>query len=45
MTGALTGDTFLVQNPAIDAIYPFQQQLHQLLISKSLNQQKWALHQ
>lgn len=33
-------DAFLAQNPAIDAIYQFQQQLHQLLMNKSLNQNK-----
>ncbi|WP_233586818.1 transposase [Legionella sp. km772] len=34
-------DTFLTQNPAIDAIYQFQPQLHQLLMNKSLNQKKF----
>src|SRR3546814_8796351 len=33
-------DAFLAQNPAIDAIYQFQQQLHQLLMNKALNQNK-----
>ena len=33
-------DAFLAQNPAIEAIYQFQQQLHQLLMNKSLNQNK-----
>src|SRR3546814_2554972 len=28
-------DAFLAQNPAIDAIYQFQQQLHQLLMNRS----------
>ena len=29
-------DTFLIQNPAIDAIYQFQQQLHTLLMKRAL---------
>ena len=36
----LKRDTFLAQNPAIDAIYQFQQQLHRLLMNKALNQHK-----
>lgn len=31
-------DAFLIQNPAIDAIYQFQQQLHSLLMKKALTQ-------
>lgn len=31
-------DAFLAENPAIDAIYQFQQQLHQLLLNKAMNQ-------
>lgn len=30
----------MAKNPAIDAIYQFQQQLHQLLMNKALNQNK-----
>ena len=30
-------DKFLAENPAIDAIYQFQQQLHELLMRKTLN--------
>lgn len=33
-------DSFLAQHPAIEAIYHFQQQLHQLLMHKALNQSK-----
>ena len=33
-------DSFLAQNPAIEAIYHVQQQLHQLLMNKALNQSK-----
>ena len=33
-------DRFLAQNPAIEAIYHVQQQLHQLLMNKALNQSK-----
>ncbi|MFM9178640.1 transposase, partial [Legionella pneumophila] len=29
-------DTFLAENPAIEAIYHFQQQLHELLMNKTL---------
>ncbi|VEB31295.1 transposase-like protein [Legionella pneumophila] len=31
-------DAFLTQNPAIDAIYQFQQQLHSLLMKRALTQ-------
>jgi len=31
-------DAFLIQNPAIDAIYQFQQQLHALLMKRALTQ-------
>lgn len=31
-------DAFLIQNPAIDAIYQFQQQLHVLLMKRALTQ-------
>ena len=31
-------DAFLIQNPAIDAIYQFQQQLHSLLMNRALTQ-------
>lgn len=30
-------DAFLAEHPAIDAIYQFQQQLHQLLMNKAMN--------
>jgi transposase len=32
-------DAFLTQNPAIDAVYQFQQQLHSLLMNRALTQQ------
>ncbi|OEH45091.1 hypothetical protein lpari_03933 [Legionella parisiensis] len=31
-------DAFLMQNPAIDAIYQFQQRLHSLLMKRALTQ-------
>lgn len=31
-------DQFLADNPAIDAIYQFQQQLHELLMKKNIKQ-------
>ena len=31
-------DAFLIQNPAIEAIYQFQQQLHSLLMKRALTQ-------
>ena len=37
-------DAFLAENPAIDAIYQFQQQLHQLLLNKAMNQQWCRKH-